>query len=408
MQSRNLTYDVVKGLGILLVIFAHFASHWQIEYVLFSFHMPLFILVAGLFDKGEAQIRDFGKRTRQNAWRLLVPYFGTLIYMCLISWIWDACTPTGRDRLGAETLNRLPLVRLAVSTGDFYATPYGEAWCGPLWFLFALFIARELFFLLRCGIKNPYVVLLVCTALSFTASVLYPLAAPMAWNPLPGIGMLIFYAIGWFAHQRRIPAIAKVLSIIAWMAVLYWYLWGGAAAHLDMRTCHANALEVLGACGGSLLLYGFCRYLLSALEEVQTWCNRQICKFSQFRPFGATRRCGLQAAHGEREVQPVKVRPGDRTSLIPPAPFWTWCGRNSMLILCVHSFDLVTNKFAFIMDWATGLSPWLATLDSAWLAILRAGITLLVALLIDLGLHAFYHLRDRLFPNNLEHVAQSI
>lgn len=382
MASRNLTYDVVKGLGILLVIFAHFSNHWQIENIFFSFHMPLFILVAGLFDKGEAHIRDFGKRTQQNAWRLLVPYFGTLIYMCLISWIWDACTPTGRDRLGAETLNRLPLVRLAVSTGDFYATPYGEAWCGPLWFLFALFIARELFFLLRCGIKNPYVVLLVCTALSFTASVLYPLVAPLAWNPLPGIGMLIFYAIGWFAHQRRIPAIAKVLSIIAWLAVLYWYLWGGATAHLDMRTCHANALEVLGACGGSLLLYGFCRYLLSALEEVQTWCNRQICKFSQFRPFGAT--------------------------LIPPAPFWTWCGRNSLLILCVHSFDLVTNKFAFIMDWATTLSPWLATLDSAWLAILRAGITLLVALLIDLGLHLFYLLRDRLFPNNLEHVAQSI
>ena len=265
MASRNLTYDVVKGLGILLVIFAHFSNHWQIENIFFSFHMPLFILVAGLFDKGEAHIKDFGKRTRQNAWRLLVPYFGTLIYMCLISWIWDAHT-------GEETLNRLPLVRLAVCTGDFYATPYGEAWCGPLWFLFALFITRELFFLLRCGIRNPYGVLLVCTALSFTASVLYPLLAPMAWNPLPGIGMLIFYAIGWFAHQRHIPAIAKVLSIIAWLAVIYWYLWGGAAAHLDMRTCHANALEVLGACGGSLLLYGFCRYLLSALEEVQTWC----------------------------------------------------------------------------------------------------------------------------------------
>ena len=79
-----------------------------------------------------------------------------------------------------------------------------------------------------------------------------------------------------------------------------------------------------------------------------------------------------------------------------------------MLILCVHSFDLVTNKFAFIMNWATALSPYLATLDSAWLALLRAAITLLVALLIDLGLHLFYHLRDRIFPNNLEHMAQSI
>lgn len=304
----------------------------------------------------------------------------------------DACTPTGQNRLGAERFNRLPLVRLAVSTGDFYATPYGEAWCGPLWFLFALFIARELFFLLRCGIKNPYVVLLVCTALSFTASVLYPLVAPLAWNPLPGIGMLIFYAIGWFAHQRRIPAIAKVLSIIAWLAVLYWYLWGGATAHLDMRTCHAYALEVLGACGGSLLLYGFCRYLLSALEEVQTWCNRQICKFE----------------NPDKSGQVPKICKLPHGIKIPPAPFWTWCGRNSLLILCVHSFDLVTNKFAFIMDWATTLSPWLATLDSAWLAILHAGITLLVALLIDLGLHLFYLLRDRLFPNNLEHVPQSI
>lgn len=363
-MSRNLSFDVVKGLAILLVVFAHFASHWQIENVIFSFHMPLFILLAGLFEKREVCIRDFGKRTWQNVWRLLFPYFGTLLYMCIVSYIWDVCT-------GAASINLLPFVRLGVSTGDFYATPYGEAWCGPLWFLFALFITRELFFLLRCFIKNPYAIVVICAALSYVSSLLYPLAAPMAWNPLPGIGMLVFYAIGWFAHQKHIPSIAKITGIIAWLIVLYWYLWGGATSHLDMRTCHANLLEVLGACGGSLVIYGFCQYLLSALEEVQQWCSRRGWKFT-------------------------------------PAPFWTWCGRNSMLILCIHSFDLVTNKFMFVMNSLMAWSPWIASLDSAWLAVIRAALTLLVALLIDLGLHLFYYLRDSLFPNTLEHVPQSI
>ena len=48
-KERLAVFDVAKGLGILLVVFAHI-NYTNIPLVyIYSFHMPLFFLISGIF-----------------------------------------------------------------------------------------------------------------------------------------------------------------------------------------------------------------------------------------------------------------------------------------------------------------------------------------------------------------------
>lgn len=53
MKERSLYWDTIKGLLIILVVFGHCGTAVgnNLLSVIYSFHMPLFILVSGFFSK---------------------------------------------------------------------------------------------------------------------------------------------------------------------------------------------------------------------------------------------------------------------------------------------------------------------------------------------------------------------
>ena len=70
--------DISKGIGILLVVFAHLQIPGIVLKFVFSFHMPLFVLISGYFFKPE--------KLSANIKKLLCCYFSlglitSLIYM---------------------------------------------------------------------------------------------------------------------------------------------------------------------------------------------------------------------------------------------------------------------------------------------------------------------------------------
>lgn len=54
-KIRDITFDIAKGIGIVLVVIGHYipdnAPSWYIGFVSFvyHFHMPLFFMIAGFF-----------------------------------------------------------------------------------------------------------------------------------------------------------------------------------------------------------------------------------------------------------------------------------------------------------------------------------------------------------------------
>lgn len=71
---RNPVFDIMKGFGILLVI----AGHWggvnkYLFNFIFSFHMPLFFILAGYFYKP----KDTSDSLSKDFKRLIIPYLFT-------------------------------------------------------------------------------------------------------------------------------------------------------------------------------------------------------------------------------------------------------------------------------------------------------------------------------------------
>ena len=73
-KGRNITIDIMKGITILLVILGHFDSITDITHWIFSFHMPLFFVIAGYYHKPQFNYNTIKKDIN----RLVIPYVFTM------------------------------------------------------------------------------------------------------------------------------------------------------------------------------------------------------------------------------------------------------------------------------------------------------------------------------------------
>ena len=46
---RNVTFDIMKGLGIICMILGHIPIGGITQQVIYSFHMPMFFFISGYF-----------------------------------------------------------------------------------------------------------------------------------------------------------------------------------------------------------------------------------------------------------------------------------------------------------------------------------------------------------------------
>lgn len=129
---RNSNIDAVKGLGIVLVVFGH---NWFVDHahgalfrVIFSFHMPLFFFLAGIFLNENTGTR---KALHSKSASLLKPYFVTLISLGAAKLI--VAGITGRTEFDAATY----------FAGVFWSSGLMLPW-PQMWFLTNLFLSTML------------------------------------------------------------------------------------------------------------------------------------------------------------------------------------------------------------------------------------------------------------------------
>lgn len=132
-KGRIASIDIARGLGIMLVVLGHTLAeanyHVQNLTVLFlgqliySFHMPLFFFLSGMFFKPDLRFLDLLKRRFDS---LLKPYLFTIFLVYFVSVFYD-------KNLGLSTA----VVRIAKALyGNSY---YLELYWSQIWFLPALF-----------------------------------------------------------------------------------------------------------------------------------------------------------------------------------------------------------------------------------------------------------------------------
>lgn len=123
---RNATIDISKGIGILSVVLCHnwiaYNNH-ELNRIIYSFHMPLFFFIAGIFFNPNSSFKLFVSNKFQS---LLKPYFVVLLVLFLFNYFFNFVTKTSFD-----------------NTKYFFKLLYGSSstlnWA-PLWFLPHLFL----------------------------------------------------------------------------------------------------------------------------------------------------------------------------------------------------------------------------------------------------------------------------
>lgn len=157
-KNNRLDYlDIAKGIGIILVVLAHVyafnpeiaVSRGKIVTWIYSFHMPLFFIIAGMLTKYKNKV-DIKKTIISRIKGLLIPYFFfSLISIFIFSLMADF------EKSVIKELFRVTILGIGIET---------------LWFLPALFFSDIIFVLMKKIVKNDYVMGVIVAILFFVSS----------------------------------------------------------------------------------------------------------------------------------------------------------------------------------------------------------------------------------------------
>jgi fucose 4-O-acetylase-like acetyltransferase len=244
---RNAGIDAAKGIGILLVVLGHSRlapADGALHRVIFSFHMPLFFVLAGVFLRAGDGLLP---AARARALALLAPYFAVSLGVALYRLPRMVAAPDW-----PETAGRL-------IAGVLHGTGASIPWA-PLWFLPHLFIAGLAALALAKLIGGPRRELAAgALLLSAGATALDTGAAPV--RGLPWSADLLPVSVGFVLLGHAFGPVLRggldrsvVLAAAAGFAALH--LGSGAAMDLNMRQYGSPAVATLEALCGVVLVLG--------------------------------------------------------------------------------------------------------------------------------------------------------
>lgn len=281
MAMRDNTFDIMKCIGIIAVIIGHLTTIGH-SFV-FSFHMLLFFIVSGYFYHRSGVLIMMAK----DAKHLLVPYLYTCISCALFYLLLSI--------LKRQDLISNWVIAAVYANGTVYHTSAYLSHVpviGAIWFLWALFWCKEIFNLVQNCELHKYLTpphTHIFLLLAMAAVVIDRCLVNMPFALLPGISAIPFYAIGYSIHKN-----GGFEKINKWIAIACVALWGLSFSffNMSMSYCYADnyVVNFLGACGGTYVVWHV---------------SKMISRFS-----------GLLVG------------------------FLVWIGRNSLIILCIHAFEL--------------------------------------------------------------------
>ena len=235
-NNQRLHYiDIIKGIGIFLVVLGHVYRGNIIQNWIYSFHMPLFFIISGwLFGYKNIEPKDFLEITKKKVMTLMLPYIEfyllSFLYWCMV---------------------------------ERYFREFDQ---GPLWFLPVLLIIELLGLVLipiiaRKNIRNIAMVIIAIFFVAFSIHIskdnIYYIWAMRI------IAGFFWYYCGWYFNdlfRKKVESMIEVKSLILCtilLASLSFYL-GCLNGRVDVFLAQFNNLALYIICGflGTAVCYG--------------------------------------------------------------------------------------------------------------------------------------------------------
>lgn len=188
-MQRELKYDIAKGIAIILVIVGHghCISHLTSSFI-YSFHMPLFFIIAGVF----YHERGIKESVRKDFRRLMVPYF---VFAALAAMRFSMSN--GVLQGDTQAIIDSIVAMCWMSGSEHHSLLFSDIpKVGAIWFLPTLFVCKNLYNILLRRVTNDRRKLMLVCILTSIAGVAGDILVNLPFGILTGCGALVFYMAG--------------------------------------------------------------------------------------------------------------------------------------------------------------------------------------------------------------------
>lgn len=213
-SKRLLWADYTKAFAIWLMVLGHsnLQSEGLVQFI-YIFHMPVFFLISGYFDKGTPFSWDVLKKSFK---RIMVPYFFFSVCAFSICWISPYIHPE------IYHYGTMPQTFLKAFVGMFLmedqVKPYAFLPSGPLWFLVAMFWVKVFFSVLCLGWEKKRILI----------PIMLIIGGVMVYFHFPFFSLdsavisLPFYFEGYLMKKYYVLGMLKNKVLVLMLAIICW------------------------------------------------------------------------------------------------------------------------------------------------------------------------------------------
>lgn len=293
-MTRDNSVDIAKGIAIIAVIVGHCHYVTGIYHqIIYSFHMPLFFIFAGWFYKE----KGIKVSLEKDFFRLIVPYL-FLGAICVTKYL---ITKSIKGDY-YFVVNQLIGILWATTKRSSNLILGGIPSAGIIWFLPAMFWCKNIWNIICIKTNKKKKRIIFGTSVAVLAMLLDRYVINIPFGILPGAGAVIFYMIGYYLRQLKVPCWALPIGIIFWVvSILY------SEVILGNNHYGLYPIDVIGTTSASWVIYHI---------------SRRLSKFQ-----------------------------------LSPARYLSWMGKNSMVIYGMHYIVIIIdpNTRLAVHNWFTWL-----------------------------------------------------
>ena len=248
MKERIVWLDYGKAIAIYLVVLAHTALYKTAEGFIYTFHMPFFFFMSGYlfsYSKYPSYMEFVKRRYRQ----LLVPYvvINMITYLLWLLVLRNVGSDAGEDVGALSPLIAAVTVNATEMVHDV-----------PLWFLAALFLVENLYYLLYRNARYRVVVTLLLLLLAVLDNTYNTVRLPFCIDI--SLVALLFYRLGNVMREKGNILFKWYLFVLSAVVTVAVFMLNGKVA------MHANYynnifLFIAGGVAGCYSMAYICKQL---------------------------------------------------------------------------------------------------------------------------------------------------
>lgn len=222
MQSQRVEYiDTAKAVGILLMILGHcyyVGTVFKLGMWIYSFHMPLFFIISGMFIKPLA----FKDGIVKYAKAYIKPYCMACVVMFVLTLFLNYIT----DDVRSTPFIALQRFAYGKESHEWIGHLHDFPEVGPIWFLLALFWGGQFYSIIKFSVKDIMCSFILCFFLFFIGYMSAKLVV-LPFSLQPGLCSLPFLFVGDMlknhADLNQVVSLKKryiAIILVVWLCVI--------------------------------------------------------------------------------------------------------------------------------------------------------------------------------------------